>query len=188
MRRSFSFAILAGFVLACASLSPSSAGDAQATSVAGCYQFGWTDERAGTWDAPLPDRIRLSDRPVQPDRDQVAYEAALRYLWLARPDSAAEPTLFSVRPTWRPIGTDSLEIDLSGGRSPETYWYVLRAGHNGSLMVGFMGLRSSRGLVPLMGFEGQQVDCATDSHWHPAARPGSDGRRRSLRLPASRPD
>ncbi len=164
MRPLFSFVTLAGLALACASLSPATTGDAQAASLAGCYHFRWIDERAGTWDAPLPDRIRLFDRPVQSDGDWTGYEAALRYLWLAKSDSTDESTLFSARPTWRPIGVDSIEIDLSGGRSPEPYRYVLRAGQKGSLMVGFMGMRSSRGIAPLIEFEGRPVDCTTGSY------------------------
>jgi hypothetical protein len=154
---------VATFVVACASLSSATSGDAQAVELEGCYQIRWTDENAGTWDAPLPDRIRLSGIPAQSERDQVDYEAALRYLHLANTGGTDEATLFSIRPTWRPVGVDSLEVDLSGGRSLKSYRYVLRAGHDGPLIVGFMGMRSSRGFAPLVGFEGRRVDCAADS-------------------------
>src|SRR5690242_1425610 len=155
--------LLATIVCACAH-------PPRATDLAGCYQFHWTDEGAGTWDAPLPDRIHLSDQQARSTREQGSYEAALRYAWLMSSDTVDGPTLFSVHPTWQLLGADSLEIDLSGGRSPQPFRYVLRARHDDSGLVGAMGARSSRGFVPLVAFAARSSECAADTAHAPHHR------------------
>lgn len=140
--------------IACRRPAPGAASDLAAEPA--CYVFRWP-EAAGTWDAPLPNRVRLTFEQAGVNATSAnSFRAQLTYHWLA--NAPSEKSAFSTEPRWRAIDRDSLEITVSDSGVPDPR-YAIRGSRTLSGIDGAFGVLSRKGFIALLDFRADSIEC-----------------------------
>src|SRR5437660_708015 len=156
LRVAIGLLIDSAWLLGCSAPGVQSTASMDTQRFAACWAFSWGDA-AGTWDAPLPQLIRLSTQPLDTisSPENRLYRATASYTW---EQPQRDDSVYSLHPLWRRVAPDSLEVDLSGEEhAPKVA--LLRARWSAGTLEGFLGMGGERGFRPLVDFRASQTRC-----------------------------